>query len=75
MSFTSYITFSAINIVAPLIAALGLAAAVVLPVGIAIKKYCDYSCCDKLNELVERFHNHSEDKEQLLGGNDKDTFR
>jgi hypothetical protein len=72
MSFTSYITFSAINIIAPLIAALGLAATIALPVGIIIKKYCNSSCC---NELVERFRNHPKSEEPLLGGNDKDASR
>jgi hypothetical protein len=67
MSFTSYITFSAINIVAPFIAALGLAAAVALPVGIASKKYCDCSCG---NKLVEKFRNCSVDGESPLGGSD-----
>jgi hypothetical protein len=69
MSFTSYIAFSAINIVAPLIAALGLAAAIALPVGIAIKKYCDHPCCSK---LYAKLHNRSVDEEPPLSGSNKD---
>jgi hypothetical protein len=74
MSFTSYITFSAINIVAPLIAALGLAAAIALPVGIAIKKYCNRSCYNELNKLVERFHNHSLCEERLPHRSNEDLI-
>jgi hypothetical protein len=70
MSFTSYIAFSAINIVAPLIATLGLAVAIALPVGIAIKERCDCSCCNKpdkqygeqiINLITKRTHNEDID--------------
>jgi hypothetical protein len=72
MSFTNYIAFSAINIVAPLIAALSFTVAIAVPIGIAIKKRCNCFACsvNSVSKLEKAFGEEVRNLEHLNPGED-----